>query len=171
MKDYLAVGKVVNTHGIKGELKVYPMTSDLSRFDYLLFVHAEWEGELKEFRVLSARPHKNMILIKLKGIDTMNDAEKFKGKELWVERKHARKHEEDEYFICDLIGLKVYENGEYIGSVTEVIQTGSNDVYIIKDPDKSTEILLPALKSVVKNVDIENNRMDVVVPEELEDEV
>ncbi len=171
MKDYLAVGKVVNTHGVKGELKVIPLTSDLSRFDYLLFVTAKYEGELREFRVLSARLHKNTVLIKLKDIDTMNDAEKLKGQELWVERKHARKLEEDEYFICDLIGLKVYENDIYLGTVTDVLQTGSNDVYIVKDSDKSGEILLPALKSVVVNVDIENNRMDVIVPEGLNDEV
>lgn len=171
MNDYLAVGKVVNTHGIKGELKVMPLTSDLTRFDYLKFVTAKWDGELREFRVTGARLHKNTVLIKLKGIDTMNDAEKLKGEELWVERRHARILEEDEYFICDIIGLNVYEDDKFIGVVTDVLETGSNDVYVVKNDDTQKEILLPALKSVVISVDIEGRRMDVKIPEGLTDDL
>lgn len=170
LNDYLAVGKVVNTHGVKGELKVIPLTSDLARFDYLLFVTAIYDGKPKEFRVMGSRFHKNFVLIKLKGIDNMNDAEKLKGQDLLVERKHARTLEEDEYFICDLIGMKVYENDILLGSITDVLETGSNDVYIIKG-ENNKEILLPALKSVVEKVDIENKRMEVKLPEGLVDEV
>ena len=170
MKDYLAVGKVVNTHGIKGELKVMPLTSDLSRFDYLLFVTALWEGKPKEFRVTGARIHKKSVLIKLSGIDTMDDAEKLKGQELLVERKHARELEEDEYFICDIIGLRVYEDDRLLGAITDVLETGSNDVYVVKNSNEK-ELLLPAIKSVIERIDIEGKRMQVRVPEGLRDDV
>lgn len=170
MSDYLAVGKVVNTHGIKGELKVIPITSDLSRFDYLLFVTVNWEGKPKEFRVTASRLHKDFVLMKLNGIDTIEEAEKFKGQELLVARKNARPLEEDEYFICDIIGVEVYEDDRLLGILTDVLETGSNDVYVIKNSDQK-ELLLPALKWVVEKVDIEGKRMQVRIPEGLIDEV
>ncbi len=170
MNDYLAVGKVVNTHGIKGELKVMPMTSDLSRFDYLLFVTVNYEGKPKEFRVTGARFHKNTVLLKLQGIETMDEAEKLKGQDLLVQRKHARPLEEDEYFICDIIGMEVYEEDSLLGTLSDVLETGSNDVYVIRHEGRK-DLLLPALKSVVLNVDLENKRMEVKVPEGLIDEV
>ncbi|MGI6123455.1 MAG: ribosome maturation factor RimM [Acetivibrionales bacterium] len=168
--DYLAVGKVINTHGIKGEIKVMPITSDISRFDYLLYVTTNYEGTLKEFRVLKCRIHKGFVLITLKGIETMDDAEKLKGQELLVHRKHAIELEEDEFFICDIIGLDVYEEDKLLGRLTDVLETGSNDVYIITDENKK-EILIPALKSVVLNVDIEGKRMQVKIPEGLIDDI
>ncbi|NLM74840.1 MAG: 16S rRNA processing protein RimM [Clostridiaceae bacterium] len=169
MKDYLAVGKVTSPHGVKGELRVLPLTSDLSRFDYLLYVTTNWEGELKEFRVTSARLHKNLVLMKLKGIDTRDDAEKIKGQELLVERKHARKLEEDEYFICDIIGLEVFEDDVFLGVITDVLHTGSNDVYVVENKENRKEILLPALKSVILEVNLENKRMKVKLPEGLDE--
>lgn len=170
IKDYLAVGKVVNTHGIKGELKVIPITSDISRFDYLLFVTANYGGTFKEFRVIGCRIHKGFVLIRLKGIDTMSDAEKLKGQELFVHRKHAVELEEDEYFICDLIGIDVYEEDKLLGQLTDVLETGSNDVYIVQDSNMR-EILIPALKSVVESIDIEGKRMQVKLPEGLIDDI
>lgn len=170
--DYLAVGKVVNTHGVRGELKVMPMTSDNSRFDYLLYVTAQFEGKPKEFRVTSARLHKNFVLMRLQGIETMDDAEKLKGQELLVQRKNARPLEEDEFFICDILGLEVYEESQLLGTLIDVLETGSNDVYVIQNPDKGKkDLLLPALKSVILSVDIEGKRMQVKIPEGLVDEV
>jgi 16S rRNA processing protein RimM len=169
MSDFLTVGKVVNTHGVRGEIKVMPMTSDISRFDYLLFVTANWDGKPKEFRVLGTRYQKNLVLLKLSGIETMNDAEKLKGQELLVDRKHAKSLEDGEYFVCDIIGLKVYEEDEFLGVVADVLETGSNDVYVIRKED-SEDILLPALKSVIEKVDIEGKRMQVRVPEGLTDD-
>lgn len=168
--EYLAVGKVINTHGVKGELKVMPLTSDVSRFDYLLFVTVQWEGKPKEFRVTGARIHKNSVLLKLSGIDSMDDAEKLKGQELLVERKHARPLDEDEYFIFDIIDMTVYEKDKLLGKISDVIETGSNDVYVIKS-ENGKELLLPALKSVILKVDLEAGRMEVKVPEGLNDEV
>ncbi len=170
MNEYLAVGKVVNTHGVKGELKVMPITSDISRFDYLLFVSVNHDGIYKEYRVLNCRIHKDFVLITLKGVDSMDEAEKFKGQELLVHRKHAKPLEDDEFFICDIIGIEVYEDDNLLGILTDVLETGSNDVYIITDKNKK-ELLLPALKSVVENVDIEGRRMQVRIPEGLIDEV
>lgn len=170
--DYLAVGKVVNTHGVRGELKVMPMTSDNSRFDYLLYVTAQFEGKPKEFRVTSARLHKNFVLMRLQGIETMDDAEKLKGQELLVQRKNARPLEEDEFFICDILGMEVYEENHLLGTLIDVLETGSNDVYVIQNPDKEKkDLLLPALKSVILSVDIEGKRMQVKIPEGLVDEV
>jgi len=170
MNEYLAVGKVVNTHGVKGELKVMPLTSDLSRFDYLLSVTVNQEGNFKEYRVKNCRIHKNFVLISLNGVENMNEAEKFKGLELLVHRRHAKPLEEDEFFICDLIGMEVYEGDTLLGTLTDVFETGSNDVYVITGKNKN-EILLPALKSVVEDVDLERRRMQVKVPEGLFDEV
>jgi 16S rRNA processing protein RimM len=168
MNNYLAVAKAVNTHGIKGEIKAIPLTSDISRFDYLLYINAFWEGKLTEFRVLRARYHKNFVILKLQGIDTMNDALKLKGQDLLIERKYAIELDEDEYFICDMIDVKVYEDNNFLGSIIDVLETGSNDVYVIKTPDNK-ELLLPALKSVVLDVDIGNKKMYVKVPEGLND--
>ncbi|HHW22157.1 MAG TPA: 16S rRNA processing protein RimM [Clostridiaceae bacterium] len=170
MNEYLAVGKVVNTHGVRGELKVMPMTSDLSRFEYLFFVTVNHGGDYREYRVQNCRIHKNFVLVKLKGIENMNEAEKLKGLELLVHRKHAKPLEEDEFYICDIIGMEVYEGDTFLGILTDVLETGSNDVYIITDKDKN-EILLPALKSVVEKVDLEGRRMQVKIPEGLLDEV
>lgn len=169
-RDFLAVGKIVNTHGVRGELRVIPMTSDISRFDYLLYTWIRTDGKLREYRVSKVRYHKQFVLVKLQGIDTMTDAEALKGCELLVDRQHARPLEEDEYFICDLIGLKVYEDERLLGELTEVLETGSNDVYVVTGED-GKEILVPALKSVVTLVDLENGRMRVKLPEGLLDEV
>lgn len=169
-RDYLAVGKIVNTHGIRGELRVIPMTSDISRFDYLLYTWIRVDGKLKEYRVSKVRYHKQFVLVKLQGVDSMTDAEVLKGCELLVDRQNARPLEEDEYFICDLIGMKVYEEDRLLGELTEVLETGSNDVYVVTGEDKK-EILVPALKQVVTLVDLKNKSMQVKLPEGLLDEV
>lgn len=169
-KDFLAVGKIVNTHGVKGEVRVIPMTSDVSRFDYLLYTWIKVDGKLREFRVTQVRYHKQFVLVKLQGVNNMTDAEALKGCELLVDREHARPLEEDEYFICDLIGMQVYEGDKLLGELTDVLETGSNDVYVVTDSNKK-EILIPALKSVVTEVDMEHKRMQVILPEGLLDEV
>ncbi|NLW02173.1 MAG: 16S rRNA processing protein RimM [Clostridiaceae bacterium] len=169
-RDFLAIGKIVNTHGVRGELRVIPMTSDISRFDYLLYTWIRVEGKPREYRVSKVRYHKQFVLVKLQGIDNMTDAEALKGCELLVDRQNARPLEEDEYFICDLIGLMVYEGDKLLGELTEVLETGSNDVYVVTGEDRK-EILVPALKSVVTQVDLKNRRMQVKLPEGLLDEV
>lgn len=185
MQEYLSVGCMINTHGIKGEIKVNPSTSDISRFEYLYRVQIDMspagagKGDqaspdkntpLKEFFVEGVRFHKTNVLLKLRGVDNLSDAEAFKGREIWIAREDARQLDDDEWFICDLVGLQVREDGIEMGKLTDVIQTGSNDVYIVRDA-KGKEILIPSLKNVILNVDIAGGTMDVKLPEGLLDEV
>lgn len=170
MIEWLSVGKIINTHGVHGEVRVSPSTSDPNRFEYLYVAWLEIGGVKKEFHIESVRYHKHLVLVKFRGIDDMTAAEALKGLELWVDRKNARKLEEDEFFICDLIGLSVYEGETCYGTIREVIQTGSNDVYWVKD-GKGFDVLIPALKAVVLYVDIAGGRMEVKLPEGLLDEI
>ncbi len=166
MEEYLTVGKIINTHGVNGELKVMPLTSDISRFDYLKLIWLDINGKLTEHFVEKARYHKEFVLLTLRGIDTMDKAATLKGCSMKVDRKHSRPLEENEYFIADLIGCQVFENGVLLGRITDVLETGSNDVYVTEG-GKYGEILIPALEQVVLRVDVENQQIDVVLPEGL----
>lgn len=166
MEEYLTVGKIINTHGVRGEMKVLPTTSDINRFDYLKIVWVEKDGRLNEYFVDSVRYHKNLVLIKLHGVDTMDKAAEFKNCYMKVDRKNARPLDENEFFIVDLLDCEVYEGDVLLGKVTNVLQTGSNDVYVVNG-DKYGEILIPALEEVVLKVDIENKRIQVALPEGL----
>lgn len=183
MQEYLSVGSMINTHGVRGEIRVSPSTSDVSRFEYLYRILVDMSAAgagkgdrtspaagtpLKEYFVEGVRTHKNYVLLKLRGVDDMTAAETFKGREIWVAREDARKLDEDEWFICDIIGLAVFEEGTLLGKITDVLQTGSNDVYVTAD-ETGKEILIPALKDVILTVDIPGGRMDVKLPEGLLD--
>lgn len=168
MEEFLAVGKILNTHGVRGEMRVLPLTSDISRFDYLKVVWVEENGKLERYYVEKTRYHKQYVLIKLYGIDTMDRAEQLKDCYLKVDRKNTRLLEEDEYFIADLIDCEVYENNTLLGKVTDVLQAGGNDCYVVNG-NLYGEILLPAVRSVIREVDIENRKISVVLPEGLVD--
>lgn len=170
MTEWLSVGKIVNTHGVRGEVKVKPSTSDPDRFEYLYKVWLLTDTGYVPYDIEGSRPHNEAVLVKFRGINDMDAAAALKNQELWVDREHARKLDEDEFFICDLIGLSVHEGDLCYGKISEVIQTGSNDVYWVKD-DKGGEVLIPALKAVVLNVDLAGGRMEVKLPEGLLDEV
>lgn len=162
---YLRIGKVVNTHGIKGELRVIPLTENIERFEDLKQVYIDDEKLIK-MDIEYVKYHKNFVLVKFKGIDSMNDAEKLKNTYVLIDRKDAVKLPENSYFIADLIDLNVYdENNVYLGKIQDVISTGSNDVYVVKS--ESNEILIPALKSIVKQISIEEGKMSVELPEGL----
>lgn len=163
--QYLRIGKIINTQGIRGEVKVLPLTDDISRFDDLKYVLID-DDMLKKAEVENVRYHKGIVILKLKGIESINDAEIYKGMYILVSREDAIKLPEGSYFVCDIIGLDVYdEDGVFLGKVKDVISTGSNDVYSVKSEDK--EILIPALKTVVKQIDIQNGKMVVKIPEGL----
>jgi 16S rRNA processing protein RimM len=164
--EYLAVGKIVNTHGVYGEMKVLPLTSDISRFDYLKMVWVENKGKLTEHFVKKVRYHKRFVLITLSGIDTVEKASEYKNCYIKVNRKYARPLDEDEYFIADLLDCDVYQNKVLLGKITDVLQTAGNDVYVVSG-DKYGEILVPAVASVVLDVDIERKRISVKLPEGL----
>jgi len=164
MNDYLVVGKIVNTHGLKGEIKILPYTDDIDRFfdfDYLIL---DDDSNEKLF-IDVVRIHKNTVLTTFKGLNDINLAEKYKGKNVKIERENATKLPEGSYFIVDLIGCTVFNTSEEeLGVINDVIQTGSNDVYVIKGKDKN-DILVAAIKDVVKSIDIESKRI-VIEPQE-----
>lgn len=169
-EEYLEVGNIVNTHGVKGELKVISQTDYPERFEELKQVYVEIKGSLKLFDIKGVRYIKGMVLLKLGGIDDMNAAEALKGCSVKINRKDARKLPEGSFLICDLIGLKVSTvSGELLGTVQDVLQLGSNDVYVTRNAS-GREILIPALKSVVKNVDIQGGTMQVELPKGLVDD-
>ncbi len=164
MEELFQVGAITQTHGIKGEVKVFPMTDDVSRFKNMkeILLDTGREGYIS-LEVESARPQKNLVILKFKGIDNINDVEKYKGKGLYVTKENRVKLKKDEYFIADLIGLDVYAdtNSDIVfGQVTDVISTGANDVYEIMCSD-GKEVLIPAIKECIKSVDVEAGRMDI----------
>ncbi|NLV35835.1 MAG: 16S rRNA processing protein RimM [Clostridiaceae bacterium] len=170
MIEYLQVGKIVNTHGVKGEMKLIPLTDDPRRFDELKWAYIEKDGQLEKLSILDVKYVKGSVMIKFSGIDSMSEAEKYKDCFVLVDREHAVKLPEDSFFICDIIGCSVFdENGRLLGELTNVLETGSNDVYVVKD-DSGKEILVPALKSVVSNVSLNQQRIDVIIPKGLLDD-
>lgn len=163
-KQMISVGKILKTHGIKGELKVLPLTDDPDkRFQPgSTFYIKTNEEKLTEYTIEKSKPYKkNTILLKFLNVDSIDDAENLSGTYLTIPEKEIAPLEEGRFYIFQIVGLRVYEeNGEYLGKIIEVQQTGSNDVYIIKK-DSGKELLIPALKEVVKKVDLDNKTMIV----------
>ena len=152
MQKRLEVGQIVNTFGIKGEVKVVPFTDDIKRFDELKNVYVKTKKESKQYKVENVKYHKNMVLIKLEGINNVESAETLRNAFLEIDRKDAIPLEEGTYFIADLIGLEVYtEEGKLLGKVDDIYNTGSNDIYVVKD-ELGKQILLPGIKEVIKEV-------------------
>ena len=165
----LQVGLISSTHGIAGEVKVFPTTDDVNRFDYLKDVILDTGREKLNLTVAGVKYFKNMVILKFKGIDNINDVEKYRGCSLWVTRENAVELDEDEYFVCDMIGLDVItDEGDKLGELTDVIQTGANDVYVVKTKE-GKEVLLPAIDEFVLIVDLEENTMTVHVMDGLLD--
>ena len=161
MQERLEVGQIVNTFGIKGEVKVNPFTDNVRRFDDLKKVYVKKQKEVKLYKVEGVRYHKNMVLLKLEGINNPEDAEILKNAFLEIDREDAVPLEEGTYFIADLIGLEVYtDEGTLLGKVDDIYNTGSNDIYVVKD-ELGKQILLPGIKEVIKDVKIEENKIIV----------
>lgn len=167
MDELLQVGGIANTHGIKGEVKVFPMTDDPKRFMELDKVLLDTGKGYLELEIEQVRFFKQFVILKFKGIDNINDIEKYKGKGLWITRDQAVECEEDEYFVADLIGLDVIDEQEIpMGTIRDVISTGANDVYVI-DMNDGRELLLPAIKDCILCVDMQEHYMKVHVLEGL----
>jgi len=159
MDEFLSVGVITTAHGVHGEVKVFPTTDDVKRFKKCKELLLDKGNGPERIKVQGVKFFKQFVIIKLDGINTMDDALLLKNKPLLVTRDMAVKCEEDEYFIADLIDVKVYdEDDNYIGNISEVYQTGANDVYEIKRSDEST-VLIPAIKECIKSVDIKNCKM------------
>lgn len=161
MDEYLEIGQIVNTNGLKGMVKVNPFTDDMTRFEELEDLYIQYKGNLKKVKIEQVRYQKNQVLLKLEGINSIEEAENYRNCYLKIHRKDARNLEEDMYFIADLIGLEVYTNqNELLGKLDDVFSTGSNDVYVVKDQN-GKQILLPAIKEVIKQIDLKNKKITV----------
>lgn len=159
--EYIEIGQIVNTNGLKGVVKVNPFTDDISKFEDLKFVYIQLKNELKKVKIEQVRYNKNQILLKLEGIDSIEEAEKYRNFYLKTEKESQEDLGEDTYYIVDLIGLDVYsDKNEYLGKIEDVFPTGSNDVYVVKD-NLGKQILIPAIADVVKKVDLENKKMKI----------
>ena len=161
MQEYLEVGQIVNTNGLKGLLKVNPFTDDITRFEELKTVLVQHKGELVEFEIEYVKYQKNQVLLKLKGIDSIEEAQRYKEDYLKIHRKDAKALPKDTYFIVDLIGLDVYtDSNEYLGKIDDIFPTGSNDIYVVKN-ELGQQILLPGLPEVLKEVDLDKGKITV----------
>lgn len=159
--EYIEIGQIVNTNGLKGVVKVNPFTDDISKFEELKYVYIQLKNELKKVKIEQVRYNKNQVLLKLEGIDSIEEAEKYRNFYLKTEKESQEDLGEDTYYIVDLIGLDVYTaKNEYLGKIEDVFPTGSNDVYVVKD-NLGKQILIPAIADVVKEVDLKNKKMIV----------
>lgn len=169
MTDRLKVGVVTSVHGIKGEVKVFPTTDDSRRFKKLKQVYLDTGKEMLPLEIEGVKFFKQMVILKFKGYENPDDVMKFRQKELWIDRKDAVRLSKDEYFIADLIDMEVCdEEGKLIGTLKDVISTGANDVYAVETPE-GREVLFPAIKQCVLDVDTEARKMTVHVMEGLLD--
>ena len=163
MEDTLRVGVISSTHGVRGEVKVYPTTDDVNRFKKLKTVILDTGREQMTLSIESVKFFKNMVILKFDGVDTMNEVEGWRQKDLLITRDQAIPLEEDEFFITDLIGLNVVtDEGETLGTLTDVMETGANDVYCVKTPE-GKELLLPAIRDCILDVDLDKEEMLVHV--------
>ena len=157
MISELQIGVITQTHGIRGEGKVFPTTDDAARFKKLKEVIMETGRERLDMEIEGVKFFKQYVILKFKGYDSINDVEKYKSAKLYVTRDRAVRLKKDEYFVADLIGMQVVtEEGEAFGLLKDVMATGANDVYVVERGDKEgTQVLLPAIRECVKHVDME----------------
>ena len=161
MEALLQVGVITTTHGVRGEVKVFPTTDDPARFKKLKDVILDNGKAKKDLEIENVKFFKNMVILKFKGLDNINDVERFRQAKLLVTRENAVELEEDEYFIADLIGINVTsDEGEELGTIKDVLQTGANDVYVIAK-ENTPDLLVPAIHDCVLAVDIEAQTMTV----------
>ena len=167
MEPYLRVGVISSTHGLKGEVKVFPTTDDPERFRKLKTVFLDTGKDYQLLTITGVRFFKNQVILKFKEFQDINEVERYRGRDLLIKREQAVPLGENENFIVDLIDLEVFDDTEQrLGILTDVLQTGANDVYVV-ETEEGKEILLPAIPSCILEVDMENGRMLVHVPEGL----
>lgn len=166
MEQFLQVGVISSTHGIRGEVKVFPTTDDPVRFKKLKNVLLDTGREQLELEVQSVKFFKQFVIVKFKGIDNINDIEMYKGKSLLIPREDAVALGEDEYYIADLIGMEVFTEEGRFGVLKDVMETGANEVYIIAS-DEYGEVLVPAIRQCILDVDIKEKKMKIHLMEGL----
>ena len=162
MEKYLEIGQIINTFGIKGMVKIKPFTENTKkRFDNLKKVYIKTKKEKKEYEIEEIKYHKEMVLAKFKGIETIEEAEKFRNSYLLINRENEKPLEKGTYYIVDMVGLEVYtDEGEKLGILDDIFNSGSSDIYVVKN-ELGKQILLPAIKEVIRNIDMENRKITV----------
>ncbi len=169
MVKTLRVGVITSTHGIRGEVKVFPTTDDPKRYEDLKEVLLDAPGGTLPLRIERVRFFKNMVILKFEGYDSINDVEGYKGMDLLVTRENAVELAPGENFIADMIGLDVVtDEGTRLGTLKDILQTGANDVYVVKT-EEGREILLPSIKECILDVDLEKEKVTVHVMDGLLD--
>lgn len=163
MLDYLKIGGIISTHGLKGEVKVFPTTEDVHRYDDLDTVYIEMPHGRLPVHVEHVRYFKNLVIVKFRGLNRIEDVQPYLKHDLYVSREDAIELKENEYFVGDVIGLKtITDDGRILGTLEDVLETGANDVYVIssaEDPKK--EILLPVIRDVILEINPEEGYMKV----------
>lgn len=161
MDNLLQVGVITSPHGLRGEVKVFPITDDVNKFKKLKNIILDTGKEKLMLEIGGVKFFKKFVILKFKGIDDINDVEKYGKATIWITREQSGAAKKNEYFIVDLIGLRVFtDDDKEFGSLVDVIQTGANDVYVIDTP-KYGEVLVPAIKDCILGVDIESKRIDI----------
>lgn len=165
MNKLIEVGKIVNTHGLKGEIKINPWTDSPEVFEAFdnLYVSPE-----KCYPVVSVRYQKSCVLVRLSGVDSIEDAEKLKNRVVYTDRNIFEDLPDGVYLVSDIIGLEVFEGEKSLGKIADVLNTGSNDVYVVRR-DGARDLLVPAIKDVVSEINIADGRIDVILPKGLLD--
>ena len=167
MERYFVVGNIVNTQGIKGEIRIMPTVDNVDRFFDFDKIFVERKGNLKEYEIENVRLHKKFVLLKLKGVDDMTSAEALKGAVAKITEDMTEPCKEDEYYIRDIYDMEAFtDEGEFLGIITDIIFTGANDVYVVSKKGES-DILIPAIKDCILEVDVENKKMKVKLLEGL----
>lgn len=166
-KERLEVGQIVNTFGIKGFVKIYPYVDDISRFDNLKKVHIKSKNNNEELQIEEVKYQKNMVLVKFKGIETVENAEKLRNSFVEIDRADAIPLEEGQYFIADLLGLDVFlDTGEKLGVLEDIYNAGSSDIYVVKN-ELGKQFLLPYIDEVIKQINLEEGKIIVHIIEGL----
>ena len=161
MKEYFEIGQIVNTSGLKGILKIKPFTDDIKKFSNLKTIYIKTKSGLTEFKIEQVRYVKNMVMLKLAGIDTVEEAEKYRNLYIKILRDQEEELEEGSYYVVDILGCKVNTDAnQELGKIVDVFQTGSNDVYVVKTKD-GKEVLLPSIEECILDRDIENKIVKV----------
>lgn len=158
MQEYLLIGEITKPQGVQGELKLRPITCDPWRFEDMDYAYIKEGENYRKVQIKVRKVNEDAVYLRMEGVVTRNDAEEVRGTQLFIDREHAVELDEDSTFICDLMGLKgVLTDGSEIGKIIDVMQPGGNDVYVFKG--KKGEVLVPALKSVVVKVDLNEGAM------------
>lgn len=159
MEEYLEIGQIVNTNGLKGMLKIKPFTDDITRFEELEYIYIQKGQDLIEKNIEDVKYVKNMVLLKLEGIDSIEEAEKYRNLYIKINKEDVGEVPDGSYLIADMLKCDVYtDKNELLGKMIDVFSTGSNDVYVVKT-EEGKEVLLPAIKDVVKEINIQEKKI------------